>query len=86
MTQPSQTPSSEAKTSIDSLIELLSDKGKLDLNTVSITLGVSPTIMEEWAKVLESGKLIKVSYEVGKMYLELLASETEVDRGSARRP
>ncbi len=79
MTQPSQTPSTEAKTSIDALIELLIEKGKTDLNTISITLGVSPTIIEEWAKVLESGKLIKVNYEVGKMFLEPLAPGTGSD-------
>lgn len=67
----------EAKTSIDSLLELLKEKGKTDLNTVSISLGVSPTIVEEWAKVLENGKLIRVSYEVGKMYLEPLTDPSE---------
>lgn len=63
-------PTPEAKTSIDSLLELLKEKGKMDLNNVSITLGVSPTIIEEWAKVLENGRLVKVSYEVGRMFLE----------------
>ena len=71
MASPSKLNSSEAKTSIDSLIELLTEKGKLDLNTIAITLGISPTIVEGWAKVLENGKLIRISYEVGKMYLEL---------------
>ncbi len=69
-------PIPEAKTSIDSLLELLKERGKMDLNSVSISLGVSPMIIEEWAKVLESGKLIKIDYEVGKMYLEPLAGDT----------
>jgi len=73
-------PNLEAKTSIDSLLELLKEKGKTDLNTVSITLGVSPTIIEEWAKVLENGKLIRISYEVGKMYLEPISESGEQGR------
>lgn len=86
MTSPplvSFTPSSEAKTSIDSLIELLNTKGKMDLNSIAITLDVSPTILEEWAKVLENGKLIKISYEVGKMYLEPLAVGTGTELGKS---
>ncbi len=75
-------PTPEAKTSIDSLLELLKEKGKVDLNTVSITLGVSPTIIEEWAKVLENGKLIRVSYEVGKMYLEPRSEAGEQERNT----
>ena len=35
-------PTPEAKTSIDSLLELLKEKGKVDLNTVSITPGSKP--------------------------------------------
>jgi myosin heavy subunit len=73
-------PTHEAHTSIDSLLELLKEKGKADLNTISITLGVSPTIVEEWARVLENGKLIRVSYEVGKMYLEPVTETVEQGR------
>ena len=83
MTQPSQIPSFDTKTSIDSLIELLTDKGKMDLNTIAITLDVSPMIVEEWAKVLEAGKLVKVSYEVGKMYLELANANAGTEQGKS---
>ncbi len=76
-------PTHEAHTSIDSLLELLKEKGKADLNTISITLGVSPTIVEEWARVLENGKLIRVSYEVGKMYLEPVTETAEQGRSAA---
>ncbi|MDE1865406.1 MAG: hypothetical protein KGH94_02070 [Candidatus Micrarchaeota archaeon] len=75
----------EAKTSIDSLLELLKEKGKLDLTTISISLGVSPSIIEEWARVLENGKLVRISYEVGKMYLEARGETGEQARATSVR-
>ncbi len=68
MDQPQ--PSPETTTNIDSLLETLKSRGRRELTGLSVELGVSPNILESWAKVLEEAKLIKVSYEVGKMYLE----------------
>jgi chromosome segregation ATPase len=62
----------QTKTSIDSLLELLREKGKSELTNVSASLGVGTTILEQWAKVLEEAKLINVTYEMGKMYMEPL--------------
>src|SRR5271156_5028815 len=62
----------ETRTSIDTLLELLKVKGKSELNGIAIALDVDPRIVENWAKVLETGNLIKISYKVGKMYLEPL--------------
>ena len=59
----------ETRTTIDSLIELLKSKGKMELGAISMNLGVDPKIVEGWAKVLEKGSLVKISYEVGKMYV-----------------
>lgn len=60
----------EARTSIDALVDLLKSRGRAELNVLSQSLGVDPLIVESWAKVLEGGGIIKISYEVGKMYLE----------------
>ena len=60
----------EARTSIDALVELLRTKGKSELNTIAVQLGADPKIVERWAKVLESGGMARISYEVGRMYLE----------------
>lgn len=68
--QPPQRGAGEARTSIDALVDLLKARGRSELNEVSQTLGVDPLIVESWAKVLEGGGIIKISYEVGKMYLE----------------
>ncbi len=60
----------EAKTTIDSLADLIKDKGRMELGKAAQTLGISPTIVENWAKVLEKGGLVRISYEVGRMYVE----------------
>ena len=70
---PEATPvqeTGEARTSIDALVELLRAKGKSELNSLAVALGADPKIVERWAKVLESGGMAKISYEVGRMYLE----------------
>ena len=60
----------ETRTSIDRLLELLKIKGKSELNSIAVALNIDPRIVENWAKVLENGNLIRISYEVGRMYLE----------------
>ncbi|MGD0729345.1 MAG: hypothetical protein ABR981_04690 [Candidatus Micrarchaeaceae archaeon] len=74
-------PLAETRTSIDTLLELLRTRGKSELSTIAISLNIDPRILENWAKVLESGNLVKISYEVGKMYLEpvTLSQEAAVD-------
>ncbi|MGC8687489.1 MAG: hypothetical protein ACP5RM_02190 [Candidatus Micrarchaeia archaeon] len=59
----------EAKTSIDSLVDLLKEKGKMDLNSIALSLSVDPKVVESWAKILESGGIVKISYEMGKMFV-----------------
>ncbi len=67
----------ETKTSIDALLELLKNRGRCELTGVSVELGVSPNIVESWAKILERGKLVRISYELGKMYMEPLRVSAE---------
>lgn len=69
-------PTSETKTTIDSLLDLIKKKGRIDLNRASAELNTSPNVIEGWAKVLEEGKLIKISYEVGRMFMELPEGRT----------
>ena len=62
----------DTKTSIDALLDLLRSKGKSELNSIAVALNTDPRIIENWAKVLENGNLIRITYEVGRMYLEPL--------------
>ena len=61
---------SEAKTTIDTLTELLKSKGKMEINKIADSLGIDTSIAENLIKVLEDANLVKVTYEVGKMYVE----------------
>jgi chromosome segregation ATPase len=60
----------EAKTTIDSLPELLRQKGKMELSRIAAALNVSEAIAEDWSKILEGGGMVKITYEMGKMYVE----------------
>ena len=80
-----------ATTTIDALMELLKAKGKMDVNDIAGTLAIAPAIVESWAKVLESGGMVRISYEVGKMFVapvqisaeqvKLVEEKVEVKRG-----
>jgi DNA-binding transcriptional ArsR family regulator/uncharacterized protein YukE len=69
--------SDEGTTSIDSLVKLLRAKGKLELSKVAEQLDVSPSLLDNWAKVLEQNNIIKISYELGKMYLSPVSKAEE---------
>ena len=42
----------EARTTIDAMIDLLKKKGKSDITSIAAELGVSSSVIEDWAKVL----------------------------------
>ena len=70
-TVPEPEGDDQATTKIDALYEYIKKHGKSDITTVASSIGVAPNIIEGWAKVLENGRLVKISYAVGKMYVEL---------------
>ncbi len=74
---------SDAKTTIDSLAELLRERGKMELSKIAQQLGVEQNVVENWAKVLEAGNMVKISYEVGKMYVEPLQVTKEQETAVA---
>ncbi len=57
------------KTTIDSMLEYVNANGKSDVNTIASVLGTYPGIIEDWAKILESGGLVKITNELGKMFV-----------------
>lgn len=58
-------------TSIDSLMTYLSEHGKTESSELARALGVSESIIETWADVLEKAKITKITYKVGKMYVSI---------------
>ncbi|MCL4381019.1 hypothetical protein M1141_01955 [Candidatus Marsarchaeota archaeon] len=74
-----------AKTSIDALIELINLKGKIELNEAAVDLGVAPDIIENWIKILNENKLVSISYELGKMYVQsILLSKEEIEEAKTK--
>ena len=59
----------QATTTIDAMVELIKTKGKIDVTSIAVALDISPAVVEDWARVLESGNLVKITYEVGKMFV-----------------
>jgi hypothetical protein len=46
----------QATTTIDSMVELIKAKGKIDVYpSIAVALDISPAVVEDWARVLESG-------------------------------
>lgn len=67
----------QIKTTIDALLELVRAKGRTDINTIASQIGASPAIIENWVKILEKGGLVKVTYELGKMYVAPAVAASE---------
>ncbi len=67
--------SNETKTSIDKMLTLLQNKGRMDVNTLSLSLDTPASVIDDWAKILESANIVKISYELGKMYVEPTKNE-----------
>ncbi len=73
-------PAAETKTTIDTLIETLKSKGKTDLATLASELNTDTGVVENWAKILEKGGMVKISYEVGKMFVSPLNITPEQEK------
>ncbi len=76
----------EAKTTIDALPELLRQKGRMELSKLAAALNVSEAIAEDWAKILEAGGMVRIIYEMGKMYIELSEGSSGGQSGGGARP
>jgi chromosome segregation ATPase len=73
-------PDAETKTTIDTLIETLKSSGKTDLATLAGELNTDTSVVENWAKILEKGGMVKISYEVGKMFISPLNLTQEQEK------
>lgn len=69
-TGPEAAQTAQSKTKIDLLLDLIRSKGKTELSVLANNLSVSSNIVENWAKLLEQNNMVRISYEVGKMYVE----------------
>ncbi|MEM3399642.1 MAG: hypothetical protein QXP42_02315 [Candidatus Micrarchaeia archaeon] len=67
-------------TGVDSLIKLIRSKGKVELSEAAEELGTSPMALEDWARVLEEEGLIRIEYQLTKIYLVWIG-KTEEEMG-----
>jgi len=57
------------KTGVDKLVELVRIKRKISVGDAAKSLGVSPTVVEEWADFLEEENIISIEHKFATRYL-----------------
>jgi|GEM_PF-5009861 len=68
---------STISTGVDEFIKLIKDSKRIDINEAAARLGVSRQVLEEWALVLEEQGLIRIEYQLTKVYLIWIATTKE---------
>ena len=61
-------------TNIDAFVKYLQEHGETESSAIASSLGVSEKNVEEWAKVLESSKMAKITYKLGKMFVSKVSA------------
>ncbi len=56
-------------TGVDKLVELVSEKKRLDLDSAAKTLGVGKNVVQEWAEFLEEEGLVSLEYHLSKIFI-----------------
>ena len=56
-------------TGVDNLIRLVHDAGRIELKEAAKNLGLSSASVEEWARILEEEGIVKLEYQLTKIYL-----------------
>ena len=57
------------ETGVDKLVDLVNKKGRISSNDAAIALGVSNTVIMEWADFLEEEGIISIEYKFTKQFL-----------------
>lgn len=56
-------------TGVDAFIKLIRDSRRIDMNEAASKIGLSRQVLEEWAAVLEEQGLIRIEYQLTRVYL-----------------
>lgn len=59
------------ETGVDRLVDLIKEKIKISIQEAAKSLGVSPTVVEEWADFLEEEGVVAVEYKLTTPYLSM---------------
>ena len=57
------------ETGVDKLVELIKHEKKISIKSAALKLGVSASLVEEWANFLEEEELIEINYQITTPYL-----------------
>jgi len=57
------------KTGVDKLVELISEKKRIELDSAARQLAVGKNVVQEWAEFLEQEGLISIDYTLSKVWL-----------------
>ncbi len=72
-------------TGVDNLIRLVHDAGKIELKDAAKNLGLSTASVEEWSRVLEEEGLIRIDYQLTKIYIVWVGSKPgDIERRAER--
>jgi DNA repair exonuclease SbcCD ATPase subunit len=63
-------------TGVDALIKLVRDKGKIEMTMASRLLNIPLSTIEEWSHALESEGILKIEYQLTKVYLAWVTTHT----------
>jgi len=58
-------------TGVDSFLRLLNEKKRIELNDAAKELKLAPNQLKDWAMVLEENGVIKIDYQLTKIYLSV---------------
>ncbi|MEM3555182.1 MAG: hypothetical protein QXF56_00435 [Candidatus Micrarchaeia archaeon] len=56
-------------TGVDDLVRLVRERERIELREAAVELGLSQGVIEEWAKVLEKEGVVRIEYQLTKVYL-----------------
>ncbi|MCX8196762.1 MAG: hypothetical protein N3G80_00375 [Candidatus Micrarchaeota archaeon] len=56
-------------TGVDQLINLINEKGRIDIAEAAVKIGVPINTVEDWARALEEEGMIKIEYRLTRTYL-----------------
>ena len=69
------------ETGVDKLVKLVKAKGRLSMEDAAVELGVSLTVIEEWADFLEEEGFIQIEYKFTKPFLvDRKLSKSEISK------
>ena len=76
---------SNITTAVDSLVNLVNDKGKISIDDASRELGIPSNILNEWATFLDQENIIHIEYKFTTPYLTKSADVKKEIRENAER-